>query len=273
MIESLFEQMFIALPLVFGAYLILSLLKLPDFSLEGSYLFGAVMAYLSRDLPFPIPFLAAIIGGILIGSLMFFLHQIFRLPYLLAAVVMNGFVHGITLALLKSAVNAFHLTLPMSEISFLAGISLLVVVASFLLLRSQMGFCFSIYGKQPEFFDAHQISRRFVLLSGILTGHSLAALSGSLFAITSGILDVTMNFGVLLLCLVSLIIGKQIQRRELPKIAVPLFGIACYFLMQQMLLRVGLNLKYFNGFQAGVIFLILLFSGRKNKMNLNQLGV
>src|SRR6185295_19089531 len=108
MIASIIEQMLIALPLVIGAYLILSLLKVPDFSLESAYLFGAVTSFLAADLPLPLVFLSAIGGGMFVGFVVSFLNQYLRCPFLLAAIVTNGFFHGLTQVCLGTSMRSFH---------------------------------------------------------------------------------------------------------------------------------------------------------------------
>ena len=81
MIFLIIEQSLMALPLLIGAYITLSLLKLPDFSIESAYLFGAVAAFLTQSCSLPIILSTAFLGGILIGSLVCTLHQYLRLPF------------------------------------------------------------------------------------------------------------------------------------------------------------------------------------------------
>jgi putative ABC transport system permease protein len=272
-IVSIIEQAMIALPLLCGAYITLSLLKLPDFSIESAYLLGAVTAYLASDLPLPLVIGCSVLGGVSVGFIVTFFNQYLRIPYLLAAIVTNGLVHGMTLYLLKGSVNGFHLATAMSEVSLLMIISFVVVILMIVLLRSQMGFCLAIYGNNPQFFDHHTMSRRFVLFFGIAFGHALAGVSGFLFSLTSGIVDVTMNFGIIMLCLTSLMIGKFLQRGRRPNVLIPVIGITVYFLIQQLLLNAGVNLKFFNAFQALIVLFILFMGNRKETYTMDHLGV
>lgn len=273
MIFSIIEQALIAIPLIFGAYITLSLLKLPDFSLESAYLFGAVMTYLARDLPLPLVVMSAMAGGLTVGLIVFVLNQSLKIPYLLAAIITNGLTHSLTLLVLTRSVNGFRLELPFDEITLSVIIAFLAFSSLFLLLRSQIGYCFAIYGHNAQFFDHHRIKKKFVLFLGIILAYSLAGLSGFLFALTSGVVDLTMNFGIIMLCLISLMIGRFIKIQEAPNLIIPLIGILIYFSMQQTLLRMGLNLKYFNGFQAIFIVFILILGNRKNNYTLDHLGV
>src|SRR5689334_7688247 len=119
MIFSILEQALIALPLVIGAYFTLSLLKLPDFSIESAYLFGAVAGFLAQDLPLPLVLLSALGGGMIVGTIVSFLNQILHIPFLLAAIVTNGLFHGLTQYLLGTSVKSFHLALPISEFTLI----------------------------------------------------------------------------------------------------------------------------------------------------------
>lgn len=269
MISSILEQALIALPLILGAYLSLSLLKLPDFSLESAYLMGAVGAYLASDLPLSFIILSAIGSALLSGLLVSFLSQILHLPFLLAAIVSNGFFHGLTQFLLKTSLVTFRLQIP--DLYLHAGIALVLIALFILLMRSQLGFSFAVYGNNPQFFKNHRLSGRYVVFSGTLLAHACAGTSGFLFAQSNGFLDLTMQFGIILLCLTSLMLGKLLIKSYRPNFLVPIFGIIFFFFIQQTLLRTGLNLKYFNAFQALFILAILYFG--QSKQRLNHLGV
>lgn len=273
MIVSILEQALIALPLIVGAYLTISLLKLPDFSIESAYLFGAVMAFLARDLPLSLIFISALCGGIAVGTVVSFLSQCLRLPFLLAALVTNGLFHGITQYFLGTSVASFKLVFPFHELLMLSGVGICIVGIAFPSIRSQLGYSLAIYGNNPHFFENHKMSGRYVLFSGVLIGHGMAGLSGFLFTQANGFVDLTMNFGVILHCLTALMIGKLFVSGYRPNIVVPLTGVVGYFIMQQTLLRLGLNLKYFNAFQAIFIFGVLLLGRKKQTFTLDHLGV
>jgi ABC-type uncharacterized transport system permease subunit len=58
-----------------------------------------------------------------------------------------------------------------------------------------------------------------------------------------------------------------------PNVIIPLVGIITYFMIQQTLLRLGLNLKYFNAFQALFILSVLFLGQKKQSLTLDHLGV
>jgi putative tryptophan/tyrosine transport system permease protein len=273
MILLIIEQSLMALPLLIGAYITLSLLKLPDFTIEGAYLFGAVTAFLTQSCSIPVILSTAFLGGLLIGSLVCTFHLYFKLPFLLAAIVTNGLLHGATQYLLGTSTVSFHPHCGISEISLLSAVGFVSTAIIGWICRSQLGYCFAIYGNNPLFFQNHRISRSYVMFTGVIIAHGCAGISGFLFAKSNGFVDLTMNFGVILLCLTALILGKLFIRSPRPHILIPLIGIVGYFLMQQLLLRLGLNLKYFNATQALFILTVLLVGHKQQTITLNHLGV
>ena len=139
------------------------------------------------------------------------------------------------------------------------GIAISCLVIFYILFRSKLGFCFAIYGENPNFFKHYNISSRFVVSSGIVLAHASAGLTGCLFALSNGFIDLTMNFGVVLLCLTALMLGSCFSSQNRPSLRSPLFGVFLYYFLQQGLLKIGFDLKYFNAIQAGVFILFLYF--------------
>jgi len=273
MILPILDQLLIALPLALGAYLTLSLLKLPDFSIESAYLFGAVMAYLAQDLPLPWVLLSAGFGGAFVGIIVTSLNQYLKLPFLLAAIITNGVFHGLTQYLLGTSLQSFHPLLGISEPIFLSIVSVGLIAIVAILLFSQLGYSLAIYGHNPHFFQHHPVSGRYVLFSGVLLGHACAGIAGFLFSLSNGFVDLTMNYGIILLSLSALILGKSFIRTNKPNLLIPLVGLFAYFCIQQILLHVGLNLKYFNSFQALCILGALGLFQWKKKISIDHLGV
>jgi putative tryptophan/tyrosine transport system permease protein len=277
------EQILILFPLILGAYISFSLLKVPDLSLESAYVFGAAAAAQAAHFPFPLPFLAAMIGGALVGCLASLLNQGLKIPFLLAAVITNGFFHGAVQYVLGSSLLSLGgaknplLIFGVNELLPLALIGLALLLAVHLLLRSEMGGALSVYGNNPHFFGHHRISTRYVVVAGVVIADMLAGLSGYLFALSNGFVDLMMGFGLVLAAITSLILGKMLVASKKATPLIPLAGVCAYYGVQQALLSIGLNLTYFNAFQALFVLAALLFLMRKEKRGTkafaNHLGV
>jgi ABC-type uncharacterized transport system permease subunit len=95
MIESIFHQIFLFFPLILGAYVVISLMKVPDLSLESAYLFGAVLGGLTASEGMISYCDSNRWGSSCRGTDRECSSQLCRLPFLLAAIVVNGLFHGI----------------------------------------------------------------------------------------------------------------------------------------------------------------------------------
>jgi len=274
MIESIFHQILLFFPLIMGAYVVISLMKVPDLSLESSYLFGAVMGSLTASEGI-VSFFVAVAGGAIVGAITGLLNQFCRLPFLLSAIVVNGLFHGIVQFALKGGLLSIKSPVGShSEWSVLNLITAVLAGVFYLILRSQLGYAFAIYGNNPLFFKRHHVSTPYVVILGTCLGGAAAGLSGYLFATANGFVDVTMNYGIVLLGITSLMLGKVFLDRHQPNLIAPFFGVVLFFVLQHALIKCGFSLRYFNAFQAVLILAIWVFSQRaKVRFATDHLGV
>jgi putative ABC transport system permease protein len=196
------------------------------------------------------------------------------LPFLLGAILTNGFFHGLAQLALGGALYSFKGE-AISNIYFPLMASALLLGTMFFILRSQFGKSLAIYGNNPRFFKQHGISTSYIVMGGIALANACAGLGGYLFAQSNGFVDLSINYGVILVCLTALTLGKMAIHQEGPSLIVPVTGVVAFFILQQFLLKLGMDLKYFNAVQA--IFVLMAFLGlRKKETNLltiDHLGV
>lgn len=276
MVETLLiitEQALMHFPLILGAYITVSLMKLPDLSIESAYVFGAICATKTLSLCIHLPLPCAILmtmaaslgGGICVGLLSSLLTHKARIPHLLSSIITIGIFHGITQLVggVYLSLNAYKNILALEyiplhpELLILSIIFIIGSCAGIYFLKTQLGYCLAVFGINPLFFKHYTISTTYVFMSGVIIANALAGLSGYLCAQSNGFADISMGFGKLLLCVTSLILGKIIPAKKI-SIVVPIGGLFAYFTLQQLLLKVGLDLRYFTMIQAVVIVTILL---------------
>jgi putative ABC transport system permease protein len=285
------EQCLIHVPLLLGAYITISLMKLPDLSIESAYVSGAIIgayaitctATLPMSMQLPLVIIASLFGGAIVGITSSMLTQYAKLPHLLSSIITFGVFYGINQLIAGSYISLSAYENPLIS----AGIerhpemvTLIVLVCIFFaclsfLLKKQLGYAFALYGNNPHFLRHHGISVPYVFITGVVLSNALAGLSGYLFAQSNGFADITMGFGKALLCITALILGKVIVRSPKPIVIImPLVGCLAYFMLQQLLLKVGFNLKYFITIQALVTLCILVLTYRKKaKQHIDHLGV
>ena len=295
MIETviiILEQALLHMPLIIGAYISISLLKVPDLSIESAYVFGAiigakVLAY-SQALPtgilLPLIALASLGGGMCVGLTSSLLTQKAGLPHLLSSILTFGIFHGIiqfiagayqSLSSYPNPLTHFANTQQHPELGVLMLIALIVISLAYLFFKTELGYACAVYGVNPQFFKHYNISTAYIFIAGILLSNGLAGLSGYLFAQSNNFIELNMGIGKALLCITALILANVVGRQKPLSVLKPLLGIFTYFTIQQLLLKVGFNLKYFTALQSLVVLVFLLYSYRTNdaKKSIDHLGV
>ena len=280
----------IYLPLVVGAYISFSLLKVPDLSLESAYLIGAFCGGLAlqafQDYPLPVilmsTLIASIIGGMVVGVTSSCMTRFGNIPHLLSTIITFGLYQGlfllcsdvyISLAPYDNVLMMFPFVDKHPELLTLLLINILICSFVMFLLHTQLGYAFAIFGHNPAFFKHFKISSDYIFITGIMIANGLAGLAGFFFAQTNSLIEMNMGIGKGLFCITVLILGKAILYDAKNSIVVPVIGVGFYFLIQQLLLKVGFNLKYFTAIQSLLVLIILLTVYKKNQNQYDQLGV
>jgi len=178
-----------------------------------------------------------------------------------------------------------HLTLsnsvkPLQTLNFITGypclpllaiIALILASSIYLFLKTQLGVSCAIYGDNSRFLVSHKISVPYVMCTGLTIANALAGTSGYLIAQNNGFVDTHMGVGLPLLCITALMLGKSILNSTRPIIfGLPIAGIMSYFVLQSILIQLGLDLRYFPLIQALVLTMIFLM---QKSRHISVLGV
>ncbi len=284
------EQTMLHLPLMFGAYVSFSLLKVPDLSIESAYVVGAILGSsalinivnVPMSMMIFIILMASFLGGALVGMTSSLLTQKAKFPHLLSSIVTFGLFHGINQFISATYVSLSKIDNPLRllngitqypELPVLIVIGCLITSLMYALFKTQLGYAYAVYGNNSQFFKNYGTSTSFVFITGIMIANGLAGISGYMFAQSNNFFELNMGLGKALLCITALILGKGILHTKKPfSVAVPLVGTGAYFSLQQLLLKVGFNLKYFTAVQALLVLCILVYTFRKQPCN-DNLGV
>lgn len=292
---TVLDQFFIYLPLLVGAYLSFSLMKIPNFSIEPAFVTGAVVATLImpfvQGMPQPavliLAIIASLVGGGVIGLVASCLNVYGQIPHLLAHILTMGIGFGINLFLLGVPNQSLtHFINPLTfdviklhpELLITGILSVVLLIMFVFVLRSQIGFCLAIYGNNPRFFSTNQASVSYIVCVGVIVSNALAGFSGYLVSQSSGFVDISAGTGLALFCLTSLILGKTALQRAgfVFSIIIPTLGLLLYCIIQQLLLKLGFNLKYFMVFQALIVIMLLVIHYRKHAspdLHTDHLGI
>ncbi len=271
---TILEQISIYLPLLLGAYCAFSLLKVPFLALETAYVFGALTASYSYSTFLNLPSYstlvlscsAALLGGMTVGLITYAVKITTRISFLLASIISMGLFHGINQLVLKGT----HISLPTSstilalfplipsypQLIVLCSIACIIAGIFFYFTRSALGMSCGVYGNNPDFFEHYGISGDFIQLIGIVISSMLAGISGFLSAFMNGFADISIGFGINLLAITALILGRTCIKTKYTAI-IPLVGMIIYCFLQQFLLRINFDSRYFTMIQALVILVLL----------------
>ena len=283
------EQALLHFPLILGTYISVSLMKVPDLSIESSYVFGALIGSILlpsvQQLPLPlslgIVICASLFGGACVGMVSGLLTQKARIPHLLSSIITIGIFHGVSqlVAGVYISLSGYKNLLALDMIPLHPDLPILIIlffmgsIAAFYFFKTELGYSLAVFGNNPNFFVHYGISSAYVFLSGIILANALAGLSGYLFAQSNGFADINMGFGKVLLCITALILGKVVYRKTV-SIITPIVGMFSYFTLQQLLLKVGFDLRYFTMVQALVVVAILIMQYKQNdQIHIDHLGV
>lgn len=284
------EQSMIYLPLIVGAYISLSLLKVPDLSLETAYLIGAFVGGITLQAMhgFPLPIslvvvlITSILAGMTVGLTSSCITYYGKIPHLLSGIITFGLYQGlflfcsstyVSLAKYDNVLMICPYFTKHPELMTLIMINFIICAVCAYIFSTQLGYSFAIFGHNPHFFTHFKISTGYVFMSGIVLANGLAGLAGFFFAQTNSLVEMNMGVGKALFCITALILGKAFFMNAKSSLIQPLGGVVMYFALQQILLKVGFNLTYFTMVQSIVVFFVVLYLCKKNRAQHDQLGV
>ncbi len=279
-------------PLVLGAYCTISLMKIPDLSIEAAYVCGGItgvrMLILTNHLSFVssalLSFGASICGGLLVGLTSSMLTHKAKFPHLLSSILTAGIFHGVNQFFLgtsnvsitsrRNLIGMLNYIRRYPELPSLLIAALIIGTMGYFFLRTRLGVCLAVYGNNPKFFDNYGISSRFIFITGVMISNGLAGLAGFFDAQASGFIDVNMGALKALFCITSIILGKTlVATTKQSSVWIPTIGSLSYFITIQFLLKVNFNLKYFTMVQSIIVATILILKYQQSRSRTNHLGV
>lgn len=279
MILPILEQILMFLPLIIGAYISMSLMKITNFSIESAYLFGAIVAgqALQNGYSGPLALFIALISsacaGALVGVFTALLFEKAKFSDVLSAIITVGFFYGlaqmvmagshITLSGLYNPLKMYVYFEKYPHLITMLCVSLTLYLLFMIFVKTQLGMSCAIYGNNKLFLQNYRMNQSYVVISGLAISNGLAGISGYMVSQSNGFVDLYMGMGLPLLCLSSLILGKSMRGVFRPiQPSVPILGTTAYFVVQSVLLKIGFDLRYFTAVQAVIVAAMLVFTSR-----------
>lgn len=269
------EQSLIMLPLILGMYISYRILKITDLTVDGTYVLGAAVFARTISLGlFPALIFAVISGGI-IGSIVSFMQKNNRINGLIAGILASFMLYSVNLQIMQCP-NISVLGMPtlLSILDLenwlvpLIIINCLIIFAVIILLKGKLGLFLRAFGFNKDLLINLGKPAELYRMLGLSISNGLAALTGTLSAQINGFADINMGFGVALVGIGAIVIGRHIlihanNFNAFKEIFSCFIGILFYFIALSVLLRIGIdpiNLKLILGI---VLFISLSTVGKK----------
>ena len=271
------EQSLIMLPLILGMYISYRILKITDLTVDGTYILGA--AVFARSLSFglfPALIFAVIAGGI-IGSIVSFMQKNNRINRLIAGILASFMLYSVNLQIMQRP-NISVLGMPtlLSILDLenwlipLVIINCLIICSVIILLKGKLGLFLRAFGFNKDLLINLGKPAELYRTIGLSISNCLAALTGTLSAQVNGFADINMGFGVALVGIGAIVIGRHIlihanNFNAFKEIFSCLIGILFYFIVLGVLLRIGIdpiNLKLI----LGIVLFISLSSVKREAL-------
>ncbi|MEM7494887.1 MAG: ABC transporter permease [Myxococcota bacterium] len=225
-IASILQEILVFFPVTLGVHLSYAVLRIPDLTVDGSFVLGAAVCarLIHVGAPASVAMGAAFVAGVLAGVLTAWIQRGGRISPLLAGILSVFILQSVNLqvmgrpnlSLLEYATLSTWLTRSFSTWNpWTAPIGLAVLVGIVsagyaAVLRSRTGLWLRAAGCQPAGARLMGQDPQRLRLLGLALSNGLVGLAGALTAQHSGYADVNMGMGLVLLGIATVIIAQQL---------------------------------------------------------------
>lgn len=280
---DILEQSLLFFPLAVAVYLSYQILKIPDLTVEGSFVLGAGLFAKAIDLKFslPVAMLGSLSSGVGIGMVVALIQRGNRVPPLITGVLMLFILMSLSLVLMgrpnisligkATVLTEVNRILPSALIPYSRSLILCLLGGGIVLglgwgLNSSKGLILKAFGNNPTLLSLYGYPAERYRLLGLGLSNGLAAFAGSLTAQAYGYADLGMGAGGALIAIGTVILGAQIHHR-FQRRAKPLYGllfcgvgVLLYFSSLNIFLMMGLSPLYLKMGVGGVLLLLLMLN-------------
>lgn len=264
-----------------GVYITYRVLDLADLTVDGSICTGAAtltmctIAGLNIWLSLIIAFVVGCVAGLITGIV----HTKCGIPAILAGILTQLALYSINLRILGNKANQaltakYNLILSMRNIP-MAIVTIALFVAAIIAILywffgTEMGHSIRATGCNEAMARANGINTNTRKIIGFVLSNGVVALSGALLCQYQGFTDINMGRGAIVIGLASVIIGEvvfgKIFKNFALKLLAAVFGGIIYYVVQTLVLRLGLNANDLKLFSAIVVALFLAIPYWKSQL-------
>lgn len=276
-----------------GVYITYKILDIADLTVDGSLCTGgAVCVILTiNGVPMYLALLAAFAAGLLAGLITGILHTKFGIPPILAGILTQLGLYSVNLHIMGWGTdNGSKSNLPVSvdkypllvsaryvrELSLKNPIIVLILFIAIIIgilywfFGTQLGASLRATGANANMSRAQGINTNFTKVLGLMISNAFVTLSGALLAQYQGFSDINMGRGAIVIGLAAVIIGEVVFGKIFKNFSLRLLacvlGAIIYYIVIQIVLRMGLSTDDLKLLSATVVALFLAIPYWKNNL-------
>lgn len=241
MLISAFGQGFIYAPMALGVFVSFGILKTPDLSVEGSFVFGMTVCAQVAILGHPIAALfAGTLAGALAGLCTGILQTRLKIEAILSGILTMTGLYTVNYAILGGQSNRYLQRMVVNEVGaevptpvrtvykmfqaaagggmdssvsacILTGLIVLLTAAILIVFfRTRRGMAIIATGDNEEMVRSSSINADVARVGGIMIGNALVGLSGALLCQSQQYADLNCGTGMMVMGLASVVIGATL---------------------------------------------------------------
>lgn len=276
-----------------GVYITYKILDVADLTVDGSLCTGGAVCVIFTLNHYPMAFalFMAVIAGLLAGLATGLLHTKFGIPPILAGILTQLGLYSVNLHImgwgtdngsksnLPISVDKYNLWVSARYVRDLALNNPMIVLVIFIAVivvllywffGTEIGASLRATGANGNMARAQGINTDFTKVLGLMLSNALVALSGALLAQYQGFADVNMGRGAIVIGLAAVIIAEVVFGKLFRNFSLKLFGCVLgaiiYYVVIQIVLRLGLSTDDLKLLSALVVALFLALPYWKNKL-------
>jgi len=276
-----------------GVYITYKILDVADLTVDGSLCTGGAVCVILTLNGFPmwLALILAFISGLLAGLITGILHTKFGIPPILAGILTQLGLYSVNLHImgygtdngsksnLPISVDKYNLLVSARYVRDLALHNPILILCVFIVViiailywffGTEIGASLRATGANGNMARAQGINTDRAKVLGLMLSNGLVTLSGALLAQYQGFSDVNMGRGAIVIGLAAVIIGEvvfgKIFKNFYTKLLGCVLGAIIYYVVIQIVLRLGLSTDDLKLLSALVVALFLAVPYWKNKL-------
>ncbi len=267
-----------------GVYITFKILDLADLTVDGTLGIGGVVLVMltTSGLNIYLALFVAFIAGCVAGFVTGVLHTKFGIPAILAGILTQLALYSVYLRVADGRANLpisgrnydLIVTSNTDKLGFTIFVIAIFIVAIIAILYwffgTELGHSIRATGCNQSMARANGINTDTRKIIGLIISNGIVAISGGLLAQFDGSADINMGRGAIVIGLAAVIIGEVIFSKIFKNFALRLLsaiiGAVIYFIVQSLVLKMGLNANDLKLFSAVVVAIFLGLPYWKSKI-------